>query len=127
VKAKKKYQEGGMFPIGRLAKEKKRARSIREGYAPTSANETHRMGLWEGADKFDGKGYVVAPTIRPVDNEGTYEPQSIDEAYERGEVFEFKNKRTAERFAAGSWKKGQDRKEAMKAYMQDKKNERRES
>jgi hypothetical protein len=122
MKAKKKYQEGGVFPIGRLAKEKKRARSIREGYAPTSANETHRMGLWEGADKFDGEGYVVAPTIRPVDNKGTYEPQSIDEAYERGEVFEFKNKRTAERFAAGSWKKGQARKEAMKAYIKEKRN-----
>ena len=122
MKAKKKYQEGGVLPIGRLAKEKKRARSIREGYAPTKNNETHLMGLWDGADKFNGKGYVVAPTIRPLDKEGNYEPQTIDEAYKRGEVFEFKNKRIAERFAAGSWKKGQDRKEAMKAYVKEKRN-----
>ena len=125
MKAKKKYQEGGILPIGRLAKEKKRARSIREGYAPTSANETHRMGLWDGADKFKGKGYVVAPTIRPLDKEGNYEPQTIDEAYKRGEVFEFKNKRIAEKFAAGSWKKGQDRKEAMKSYVKEKRNDKK--
>ena len=122
MKAKKKYQEGGVLPIGSLAKEKKRARSIREGYAPTKNNETHLMGLWDGADKFNGKGYVVAPTIRPLDKQGNYEPQTIDEAYKRGEVFEFKNKRIAERFAAGSWKKGQDRKEAMKAYVKEKRN-----
>ena len=82
------------------------------------------MGLWDGADKFNGKGYVVAPTIRPVDKIGNYQPQSIDEAYERGEVFEFRNKRRAERFAAGSWKKGQDKREAMKAYRQERKQQR---
>jgi hypothetical protein len=103
---------------------KKRARQIREGYAPTKNNETHLMGLWDGADKYNGKGYVVAPTIRPVDRIGNYAPQSIDEAYQRGEVFEFRNKRAAERFAAGSWKKGPDKRQAMKAYREQKKEER---
>lgn len=103
---------------------KKRAREIREGYAPTQNNETHLMGMWEGANKYKGKGYVVAPTIRPVDKIGNYTPQSIDEAYQRGEVFEFRNKRNAERFAAGSWKKGPDRRQAMNAYRQQKKQER---
>jgi len=103
---------------------KKRAREIREGYAPTANNETHLMGLWDGADKFKGKGYVVAPTIRPVDRIGNYQPQSIDEAYQRGEVFEFRNKRKAERFAAGSWKKGPDKRDAMKSYRQERKQQR---
>ena len=82
------------------------------------------MGLWDGADKFKGKGYVVAPTIRPVDRIGNYQPQSIDEAYQRGEVFEFRNKRKAERFAAGSWKKGPDKRDAMKSYRQERKQQR---
>ena len=123
MKVSKKYAEGGIGPLTRLAKEKKRARSIREGYAPTKDNETHRMGLWEGADKFKGKGYVVAPTIKPVDKVGNYVPQDIDEAYKRGEVFEFKKKKVAEKFAYGSWKKGQDKKTAMRAYRSDKRNE----
>lgn len=117
----KKMENGGVLPIGRLAREKKRARSIREGYAPTKNNETHLMGLWDGSEKFKGKGYTVAPTIRPIDREGNYEEQSIDEAAKRGETFEFKNKRIAERFAAGSWKQGQDRKDAMKNYRKSKK------
>lgn len=127
MKANKKYQDGGVLPIGRLAKEKKRARSIREGYAPTKNNETHLMGLWEGSIKYGDNGYTVAPTIRPIDREGNYEEQSIDEAVKRGETFEFKNKRIAERFSYGSWKKGDDRKLAMKAYMRDKRNSKNES
>ena len=127
MKAKKKYQEGGLFPFGKLAKEKKRARKIREGYSPSEGNETHLMGLWEGSSKYGEKGYTVAPTVRPImektiDRKGIYMPQSLDEAIENNETFEFKNKRTAERFSYGSWKKGRDRKEAMKAYMRDKKN-----
>ena len=122
MKARKKYQSGGSLPIGRLAKEKKRARDLREGYKPTSNNETHRMGLWEDGEG-KNKRYIVAPTIRPVDKEGNYEPQSIQQAVDRGETFEFKNKRIAERFGYGSWKKGADRREAMKNYRRDKRNE----
>lgn len=120
----KKMEDGGILPIGRLAKEKKRARGLREGYKPTANNETHRMGLWE-----DGEGktkrYIVAPTIYPKDKEGNYEQQSIYQAIERGETFEFKNKRIAERFGYGSWKKGQARREAMANYRADKKAERK--
>lgn len=106
-----------------LRQKKIRARSIREGYNPTSANETHRMGLWTDGPEDKPTEYIVAPTIRPVDREGNYVPQSINEAEQRGETFEFKNKRIAERFAYGSWKKGRDRRDAMKAYRRDKRNE----
>ena len=124
MKARKKYNEGGILPIGRLAKEKKRARELREGYKPTANNETHRMGLWEDGEG-KNKSYIVAPTIYPKDKEGNYEKQSLDQAIERGETFEFKNKRIAERFGYGSWKKGKDLREAMKNYRADKREERR--
>jgi hypothetical protein len=45
-----------------------------------------------------------------------YKSQKQDEAEKRGEVFEFKNRKRAEKFAYGSWKKGRDKKEAMKAF-----------
>jgi hypothetical protein len=48
---------------------------------------------------------------------------AYNEAKKRGEVIGFKNKRRAERFAAGSWKKGPARKEAMRNYRQMKKEE----
>jgi hypothetical protein len=41
---------------------------------------------------------------------------AYNEAKKRGEVFGFKSKKRAEKFAYGSWKQGQDRREAMKAY-----------
>jgi hypothetical protein len=46
---------------------------------------------------------------------------SYKEAKKRGEVFGFRSAKIAEKFAAGSWKKGQDKKDAMKNYRIDKK------
>ena len=40
-------------------------------------------------------------------------------------MYEFKSKRKAEKFAAGSWKKGKDKRMAMKAYRQKKREERK--
>ena len=100
---------------------KKRAREIREGYAPTERGETHLMGMWDEEGKKGKKEYVVAPTIRPIDKKGNYEPQSLDEAYNRGEIFKFRNKKRAEKFSFGSWKKGEARKDAMKDYRANKK------
>jgi len=68
---------------------------------------------------------VVTPSIAPTGEGGKYEPQTYKEAVERGEVFAFKNKRRAERFAAGSWKKGKDKREAMKQYRKDRKKQRK--
>ena len=75
-----------------IIRKKKKAREIREGYAPTERGETHLMGMWDVDGKRGKKGYVVAPTIRPVDKKGNYVDQSLDEAYNRGEIFKFKNK-----------------------------------
>ena len=69
--------------------------------------------------------YKVWPSITNKTESGKYEDQSPEEASKAGEVYEFKNKRRAERFAAGSWKKGKDKREAMKAYRQRKREERK--
>ena len=43
-------------------------------------------------------------------------PMTAIPALAAGEVYEFRKKRRAEKFAFGSWKKGQARREAMKKY-----------
>jgi len=65
--------------------------------------------------------YFAAPTITFKGNEPA-RPQSFDEALNAGEVYEFKSKKRAEKFAAGSWKQGKARREAMKAYRKRKRN-----
>lgn len=102
---------------------KKHARSIRKGVGnklPGGKIETHRME-WGGAENKKGKKvYHVNPSIA-FDKKGKKKSQSYRQAIEAGEVYEFKNKKKAERFAAGSWKKGKAKREAMKAYRQSKK------
>lgn len=99
---------------------KRHARSIRkhahhvEGEKPGSES-THLMGTYEGDNK-----YYVAPTI--TTDEHGYEDQDFQQALDAGEVYEFKNKNKAEKFAHGSWKRGKDRRDAMKEYRQSKRN-----
>ena len=82
---------------------------------------THKMEMGEGSGKFK---YQVNPTIFPnkdsswTDLEGKG-MAAYEEAKKRGEIFGFKSKRRAEKFAHGSWKKGQDRIEAMKKFRND--------
>ena len=79
---------------------------------------THKMESGEGSGKYK---YQVNPTIFPnkdstwTDLEGKG-MEAYNEAKKRGEVFGFKSKRRTEKFAHGSWKKGQDRIEAMKKF-----------
>lgn len=81
---------------------------------------TVKMATYEGDNK-----YYAAPTITFKGNEKT-KKQTFDEALAAGEVYEFKSKRRAERFAAGSWKKGKAKREAMAAFRKKKKLERQE-
>lgn len=84
---------------------------------------THKMESGEGGGKYK---YQVNPTIFPnkdsswTDLEGKG-MSAYNEAKKRGEVFGFKNEKKALKFAAGSWKKGQDRKEAMKKFRNNEK------
>ena len=78
-------------------------------------NATVKMATYSGDNK-----YYAAPTITFEGNEPA-KPQTFQQALEAGEVYEFKSRRRAERFAAGSWKKGKAKREAMKAYRQKRK------
>lgn len=111
-------------------KRKKTARAIRAntGVLQNKDNtvSTHKMEWGEDKNKKGKKVYTVNPTVFP-DKDGGYKDlegtgKSYQEAKDRGEVFEFKRKKKAEKFAAGSWKKGPAKKEAMKKYRKRKKN-----
>ena len=73
-------------------------------------NATVKVSTYEGNGR-----YYAAPTITFKGSEKERD-QGFDEALAAGEVYEFKSKRRAKKFAAGSWKKGKDRREAMSKY-----------
>lgn len=109
---------------------KKTAREIRSTSRENSdgSHSTHKMEWGEGEGKYK---YQVNPTIFPNkdgswtdlgNNEDKF--AALKEAQKRGEVFGFKSRKRAEKFAAGSWKKGKDKKEALRNLRNDKKNNR---
>lgn len=111
----------GIIKFGR----KKAARDIRSTSRSNSDGSvsTHKME-W-GAEGGKGRSkYSVNPTIFP-ESDGSWTDKegagAYSEAKKRGEVFGFRSAKKAEKFAAGSWKKGKDRKESMKNYREDKK------
>ena len=67
--------------------------------------------------------YHVWPSISPGES-GEYSSQSFEEAKNKGELFTFNNPRKAEKFAWGSWKKGDAKKDAMRDYRNYKKEQR---
>jgi len=102
-------------------KRKKHLRSLERN--KSGKKETVKMTY--GSGEVDGKKvYRAYPSITFKGNEKA-KPQSYKEALDAGEVYEFKKKKRAERFAAGSWKKGKAKREAMKAYRAKKKSERK--
>ena len=107
-------------PIKR--KRKKHLRNLPRN--KSGRKETVRMVWGEGENKKGKKRYYANPSITFKGDEKA-RPQSFKEAIEAGEVYEFKSKRRAERFAAGSWKKGKAKREAMKAYRAKKRAEKR--
>ena len=116
-----------MKPIKTLRKRK--ARKIRKGKGvrtnPNGSVSTHLMSTYSGENKKGKPVYYAVPSIAPTGKGGKYEPQSFDQALERGEVFQFRSKRKADKFAKGSWKKGEAKREAMKSYRQEKRGRRK--
>lgn len=109
---------------------KSSARSIRTTSRENKdgGHSTHVMEWGEGNGKGKNK-YVANPTIFPnKDGSWTDLGNSSDrmaaykEAKNRGETFGFRSAKKAEKFAAGSWKKGEDRRQAMSNYRSAKKN-----
>lgn len=114
---------------------KKQIRNMRKGIYKDDQGEraSHKMS-W-GSEK---KGYSVNPTFfpkkaNPSKKAEDWKDMSGDqaaaykEAKKRGEVVKFKSKKRAERVAAGSWKKGKDKKEAMSNYKKGKKESRQKA
>ena len=108
---------------------KKRKKSLRNlDRNKSGRNATVKMEFYPNEPKREKGGKVnekkkrnyAAPSITFKGKEKA-KPQSFNQALAAGEMYEFKNKRKAERFAAGSWKKGKDKREAMKAYRQKRK------
>ena len=110
-------------------KRKKHLRSLDRN--KSGLNATVKMARYTGGTNNE-KNYA-APTItfknkkegkeiqKKLEANENYKNQTFNEALAAGEVYEFKRKKKAERFAAGSWKKGKAKREAMKAYRSNKK------
>jgi hypothetical protein len=113
------------MPEGVITRNRKKAARAMRPTARQNADgstSTHVMESGEGSGKYK---YQVNPTIFP-EKDGTWTDlggqglRAYNEASKRGEVFGFKRQKRAEKFAYGSWKKGVDRREAMRNYRQDK-------
>ena len=93
---------------------------------PGEKPESHLMA-WDGDPNKKRGNYSVFPTITPKKGkEKSSDPkdwttQTPEQAAAKGELIKVNTKRKAERLAAGSWKKGQDKKDAMKEYRAQKK------
>ena len=105
---------------------KKRIRQMRTGRRknPDGTYSTHMMG-WLGDPTRKRGNFAVYPTIAPKKGKTSERPedwkeQTPEEAKAAGEMIEVKSRRRAERLAAGSWKKGIDKREAMKNYRKNK-------
>tara|TARA_B110000977_G_scaffold195030_1_gene272741 strand:+ start:3417 stop:3794 length:378 start_codon:yes stop_codon:yes gene_type:complete len=103
-------------PIKR--KRKKHLRNLSRNNS--GRNATVKMATYTGGK--NNKTHYAAPTITFKGNEKATS-QSFDQALAAGEVYEFKSKRRAERFAAGSWKKGKEKRVAMRNYRAKKRSE----
>lgn len=114
----------------RLVSKKKKARNWRKDshYVEKDSGQkvSHRMA-WTGDPSKKKGDYKVFPTVAPKKgkensrDEKDWKEQGPREAEAKGETISFKRKKKAEKFAAGSWKKGKDKKDAMKAYRKSKK------
>ena len=92
---------------------------------PDGTVSSHKMA-WVG-DSTKKRGiFGIFPTITPKKGKETstdpkdWKSQTPEEAIANGELLKVKSRRHAERLAAGSWKKGIDRKEAMREYRKSK-------
>ena len=86
---------------------------------------THIMA-WVGDEKKKRGKFGVFPTIaqkpgkEKSSNPRDWVEQTPDQAAKRGEMINVKRRKRAEKLAAGSWKKGIDKRVAMKEYRRSK-------
>ena len=93
---------------------------------PDGSTESHKMA-WVGDTSKKRGDFSVFPTITPKagkeksSNPKDWTTQTPREADKKGELIKVKSRRKAEKLSAGSWKKGEAKKEAMKDYRTNKK------
>jgi hypothetical protein len=107
---------------------KKQIRQMRETamVKPDGTRESHKMEYVGDISKRRGD-FAVYPSVTPKPgkekstNPKDWTTQDASQAAKKGELIEVKSRKRAEKLAAGSWKKGADRREAMKEYRGNKK------
>lgn len=107
---------------------KKAIRAMRQTsmITPEGERASHKMA-WIGDESKKRGKFGVFPTIAPKlgkeksSNPSDWKTQTPKEAIAKGEMITVNRRRQAEKLAAGSWKKGMDRKVAMKDYRSNKK------
>jgi hypothetical protein len=94
---------------------------------PDGSTESHKMS-WVGDPSKKRGNFGVFPTITPKpgkkmsSNPSDWTTQSPGEAFKKSEMINVNSRRKAEKLAAGSWKKGVEKKYSMKEYRANKKN-----
>ena len=94
---------------------------------PDGTQSTHVMAWVGDPTKKKNGDFGVFPTITPKpgkeksSNPKDWTTQTPKQAAAKGEMINVKRRKKAEKLAAGSWKKGIDRREAMKDYRSSKK------
>ena len=97
---------------------------------PDGSKTSHLMEYAKVPNK-KGKKYAVYPSVAPKSgkeksrNPKDWTTQSGAEANKKGEAIFVRREKKAQKLSAGSWKKGQDRREAMKAYRTERKTTRK--
>ena len=112
----------------KVVNKKKAIREMRTSARKNSDGTTssHKMAFVGDTSKRRG-AFGVFPTITPKKGKKSstkasdWKSQTPKEAAKKGEMIKVKSKRKAKKLAAGSWKKGAEKREAMKAYRSRKK------
>lgn len=115
--------------IPKLPNKKKAIRNMRIGQEmiePSGQRASHKMQYVGDVTKKKNGNFGVFPSIAPKagkeksTNPKDWKTQTPKEAMARGEMIDVKRRNQAQKLAAGSWKKGIDKREAMKDYRQNK-------
>jgi hypothetical protein len=94
---------------------------------PDGTRTSHLMAYAEVSNKKGKKRFAVYPTVAPKTgkelsrNPSDWQSQSGAEANKRGEAIFVRREKKAQKLSAGSWKKGQERRD----YREDKRAERK--
>lgn len=92
---------------------------------PGGGESSHLMS-WVGDPSKKRGEFGVHPTISPKKGKEKsrkfedWEKQTAKQSDAKGELIRVKSKRKAKKLAAGSWKKGVDKREAMREYRKNK-------